>query len=137
MKKRAIITVASKQKGIEDSAIEVVTPGEFYKDEDCYYVKYDETELSGMEGTKTTMKVSPNSFLLSRRGTTNAEMSFKTDGREISMYDTPYGTLELKVETKDLKIDLNDNGGEVVIDYNLAISGQQPQNTLLKVNIKA
>jgi uncharacterized beta-barrel protein YwiB (DUF1934 family) len=53
------------------------------------------------------------------------------------MYDTPYGVLELKLETKDLKIDLDDNGGEVMIDYNLVIGGQQPQNTVLKVNIRA
>jgi uncharacterized beta-barrel protein YwiB (DUF1934 family) len=90
-----------------------------------------------MEGTKTTLKVSPNSFLLSREGTTNAEMKFKRDSNDITMYDTPYGVLELKLETKDLRIDLDDNGGEVLIDYNLAIAGQQPQNTVLKVNIKA
>lgn len=137
MRKKAIITVVSKQRDIEDSAIEVVTPGEYYKEEDCYCAVYDETEISGMEGTKTTLKVSPNSFLLSREGTTNAEMKFKRDSNDITMYDTPYGVLELKLETKDLRIDLDDNGGEVLIDYNLAIAGQQPQNTVLKVNIKA
>jgi uncharacterized beta-barrel protein YwiB (DUF1934 family) len=137
MKKKAIITVVSKQRGIDDSAIEVVTPGEYYKEEDCYYAVYDETEISGMEGTKTTLKVSSNTFLLSRQGTTNAEMKFKRDSKDITMYDTPYGVLELKLETKDLKIDLDDNGGEVMIDYNLVIGGQQPQNTVLKVNIRA
>lgn len=137
MKKKAIITVVSKQRGIDDSAIEVVTPGEYYKEEDCYYAEYDETEISGMEGTKTTLKVSSNTFLLSRQGTTNAEMKFKRDSKDITMYDTPYGVLELKLETKDLKIDLDDNGGEVMIDYNLIIGGQEPQNTVLKVNIRA
>ena len=137
MKKKAIISVVSKQTGSDESAIEVVTQGEFYKEEDSYIAIYDETELSGMEGTKTTLKISPNNFLLTRIGTTNAEMRFKKGTNEISMYDTPYGMLEIKLETKDLKVDLNDNGGEVEIRYNLSISGQEPQKTILKVDIKA
>jgi uncharacterized beta-barrel protein YwiB (DUF1934 family) len=137
MKKKAIITVVSKQSGSDDSAIEVVTPGEYYKEEDSYIAVYDETELSGMEGTKTTLKISPEDFLLTRVGTTNAEMKFKKDAKEVTMYDTPYGVLELKLETKDLRITLDDDGGDVEINYNLAISGQKPQNTVLKVNIKA
>jgi uncharacterized beta-barrel protein YwiB (DUF1934 family) len=137
MRKKAIITVVSKQTDSDESAIEVVTPGEFYKEDDSYFAIYDETEISGMEGTKTTLKISPSNFLLTRVGTTNAEMKFKKDSKEITMYDTPYGMLELKLETKDLKIDLNDQGGEVEINYNLGISGQKPQNTVLKVNIKA
>lgn len=137
MKKKAIITVVSKQAATDDSAIEVVTPGEYYREEDCYFAVYDESKLSGMEGTKTTLKISPNDFLLTRVGTTNAEMKFRKNSNEISMYDTPYGMLELKLETKDLKVNLDDEGGEVEIKYNLAISGQEPQNTVLKVNIKA
>ncbi len=136
MRKKAIITVVSKQPGADESAIEVVTPGEYYKDEDSYYAIYDETELSGMEGTKTTLKISPNNFLLTRVGTTNAEMKFKKNTKEITMYNTPYGMLEMKLETKDLKIALDDAGGDVEIDYNLAIAGEKPQNTILKVNIK-
>jgi uncharacterized beta-barrel protein YwiB (DUF1934 family) len=137
MKKKAIITVVSKQTGSDESAIEVVTPGEFYKEDNSYFAIYDETELSGMEGTKTTLKISHDNFLLTRVGTTNAEMRFKKGTNEISMYDTPYGMLEIKLETKDLKVVLDDKGGEVEIDYNLAISGQEPQKTILKVNIKA
>ena len=136
MRKKAIITVVSKQTGSDDSAIEVVTPGEFYKEDDSYFAIYDETELSGMEGTKTTLKMSPNNFLLTRIGTTNAEMKFEKNTNDITIYDTPYGVLELKLETKDLKVELHDNGGDVEINYNLAIAGQKPQNTVLKVNIK-
>lgn len=137
MKKKAIITVVSKQSESDDSAIEVVTPGEFYKEDGSYYAIYDETELSGMEGTTTTLKVSDNSLLLSREGTTVTQMKFIKNNNDIILYNTPYGVLELKIQTKDLKINLDENGGEVSIDYNLAVSGQKPQNTILKVNIKA
>lgn len=137
LKRKAIITITSKQNNMEDSSIEVVTPGEFYKDQDFYYAVYNETEISGMEGTRTTLKISSDKFSLLRVGTTNAEMRFQNNSKDITIYNTPYGVLELKIETKDLKINIDDNGGDVFVNYNLIIGGEKPQSTMLKVNIKA
>lgn len=137
MRKKAIITITSKQKDLDDDIIEVVTPGEFYKEEDSYYAVYNETELSGMEGTTTTLKISPKDFLLSRVGTTTGDMKFSKGYKDKTMYSTPYGVLELKIETKELNVSIDDNGGEVFINYSIVISGQKPQGTMLKVNIKA
>ena len=136
MKKKAIVSVISRQPSTDDKDIEVVTPGEFYKKDDCYYVVYKETEISGMEGTTTTLKIYPDSFTLIRMGTTSTKMEFEQNNEEVVLYNTPYGVMELKIKTKDLKVNVNDDGGDVLINYNMVISGQKPQNTELKVNIK-
>jgi len=136
MKKKAIISVLSTQgNSKEDNDIEVVTPGEFYKKDDCYYAVYKETKISGMEGTTTTMKIYPETFSIIRMGTTATKMDFKENSENLVLYNTPYGILELKIETKDLKIDIDDEGGQVSIDYNMSVSGQEAQHTILKVNI--
>lgn len=138
MKKKAIISVLSKQDNSnDDNDIEVITPGEFYKKDDCYYAVYNETKISGMEGTTTTLKIYPKIFSIIRMGTTATKMDFKEKGENLVLYNTPYGILELKIETKDLKINVNDKGGQVSIDYNMSISGQSPQHTILKVSINA
>jgi uncharacterized beta-barrel protein YwiB (DUF1934 family) len=138
MKKKAIISVLSKQVNPkDDNDIEVVTPGEFYKKDDCYYAVYNETKISGMEGTTTTMKIYPKTFSLIRMGTTTTKMDFKENSENLVLYNTPYGILELKIETKDLKINIDDKGGQVSIDYNMSVSGQPPQHTILKVSINA
>lgn len=137
MRRKAIISVVSKQTDGDGNKIEVVTPGEFYKENNDYYAVYEETELSGMEGTKTTLKISSDKLLLLRVGTTNAEMQFKKNNKDITLYNTPYGALEISVETKDLKINIDNNGGDVLVNYNLAVAGQKSQNTILEVNIKA
>jgi uncharacterized beta-barrel protein YwiB (DUF1934 family) len=136
MKKKAIISVSSKQKSDEEDVIEVVTPGDFYKKDGCYYAVYKETEISGMEGTTTTLKISNDKFSLIRIGSTTAKMEFDKKNESLSMYNTPYGTLELKIETRDLNIDIDDGGGDIQINYSLTVGGQTPQNTLLKINIK-
>ncbi|GAA0177763.1 DUF1934 domain-containing protein [Clostridium sediminicola] len=137
MKKEAVIKVLSLQVGNEEDAIEVVTQGNFYKKENSYYAVYEETELSGMEGTTTTLKIKDDEFSLIRRGTTNTKMEFINKDDSISMYNTPYGTLELVISTKELDIDIDDKGGDVFIDYYLTVDGQKAANTKLKVNIKA
>lgn len=137
MKRKAIISVSSKQTGNHEDVIEVVTPGDFYKKENSYYAVYEETEISGMKGTTTTLKISKDKFSLIRMGSTSAKMDFDKKVKNVSMYNTPYGTLELKIETKDLSIDVDDNGGNILVNYNMSLSGQTPYNTMLKVNIKA
>ncbi|PRR80413.1 putative beta-barrel protein YwiB [Clostridium liquoris] len=139
MKKTALISVSSKQSKKENDTIEVVTPGSFYKKENCYYVVYNETEISGMEGTTTTFKINSqdNKFSLIRIGTTSTKMEFQKSTGDISLYNTPYGTLELKIDTKELNMDINDNGGNVFVSYDMSVAGQKPQNTSLKINIKA
>lgn len=136
MIKKAIISVSSENITTKESAIEVVTPGEFYKKDDCYYAIYDETELSGMEGTRTTLKIEEDAFSLSRVGTTTTDMNFKESQEDVVLYNTPYGALELRTKTKELKIDVNEDGGQVFLNYNMSISGQPAQTTVLKINIK-
>jgi len=139
MKKNAIISVVSKQSGIEDDgeSIEVVTPGKFYKEDNCYYAVYEETEISGMKGTTTTLKIDVEKFTLIRTGTTNTEMNFKKYVRDLTLYNTPHGALDLTVDTKELKMNVDNNGGDVFIDYDMIIGNQQILSTTLKINIKA
>ncbi|MCY6958760.1 DUF1934 domain-containing protein [Clostridium brassicae] len=136
MGKKAIISVGSKQIGNESEAIEIVTQGEFYKKENCYYAVYEESELSGMKGTTTTLKIKPSEFSLIRMGTTNAKMKFKNNVKNVSMYDTPYGTLELYIDTKKLNIDVNEDGGKVYIDYDMNLEGEKSLKTILNIDIK-
>lgn len=135
MIKKAIISVSSSRKDEKDN-IQVVTLGSFYKEDDSYYAKYKETEVSGMEGTDTTFKIDKDSFSLMRIGTTNTSMDFNKKIKSMSVYDTPYGAIELKIKTNKLEINVDETGGDVYIDYSLSISGQEYQDTKLKVNIK-
>ncbi|MBC2579885.1 DUF1934 domain-containing protein [Clostridium sp. DJ247] len=136
MNKKAIVSISSKQVGNEEEAIEVVTPGDFYYKDNLYYAVYEETTISGMEGTTTTLKIGKNTLSLIRVGNTSAKMEFEEKRENISMYNTPYGTIELRIKTNNLNINIDNNGGDIFIDYHMSVSGQSSQNTLLSINIK-
>jgi Uncharacterized protein conserved in bacteria len=137
MKKKAVISISSNQISEKEDTIEVLTPGEYYKKDDYYYAEYDETEISGMEGTTTMLEIYPEKIFLIREGTTSAKMEFEKNRKYITLYNTPYGSLELLIQTKDLKVDIGENGGEILINYNMSVGGQVAQKTELKINIKA
>lgn len=137
MNKKALISVVSEQDGNTEESIEVVTPGDFYKKDNYYYAVYKETQITGMQDTTTTIKIDSEQFSLIRVGSTTTKMNFQPKNEEIVLYDTPYGTLELKIQTKKLHIDVNDYGGDISVNYDMSIGGQKAQNTSLKINIKA
>ncbi len=136
MSKKAIISICSTQDIGEKEKIEVVTVGEFSINGDEFIATYDETEISGMEGTKTTLKIKGDKVVLHREGTTSTKMEFQKDNTQVALYNTPYGMLELKTLTKELDLDINENGGNVSIKYHLISGGQEPIKTNLDMKIK-
>lgn len=136
MSKKAIISVFSGENENNEEPISVTTPGEFYERNNCYYAMYKETEISGMDGTTTTLKINPDKFCIVRMGTTSTKMEFKKGEKTFSLYNTPYGALELEIDTKAMDISVDDKGGKVYIKYDLNISKQTHQTTELDIDIK-
>jgi uncharacterized beta-barrel protein YwiB (DUF1934 family) len=136
MNKKAIITVDSYVLNDEEDLIGVVTPGDFYETKDGFKVEYEETKLSGMEGTKTTIIIRRDSFDLIREGTTETKMEFKNNKRTISLYKTPYGIMDLKIDTKKLDINVTKDGGTINTMYILEIGGQPALKTNLTIDVK-
>src|SRR3712207_2459156 len=137
MDKKAIISVVSKQKGNDDDIIEVVTPGKYYKKGQKYYAVYEESELSGMEGTTTILKIGQDEFTIIRKGTIDAKMVFKNEFKDHILYSTPQGALGLSMDILDVKVDVNDDGGLVYANYNLNLGEGQSLSTEINVKIKA
>lgn len=136
MIKKAIISICSTQDIGEKEKIEVVTVGEFSINGDEFIATYDETEISGMEGTKTTLKIKGDKVVLHREGTTSTKMEFQKNNTQVALYNTPYGMLELKTSTKELDLDVNEKGGNISIKYHLIAGGQEPIKTNLDMKIK-
>ena len=136
MIKKAIISICSTQDiGVKEK-LEVVTVGEFSINGDEFIATYDETEISGMEGTKTTLKIKENKVVLHREGTTSTKMEFQKNNTQVALYNTPYGMLELKTSTKELDLDVDEKGGNISIKYHLIAGGQEPIKTNLDMKIK-
>lgn len=136
MNKKAIINITSRQIDDKDNKVELITVGDFKEKDGVYETVYDESEETGFGNTKTILKIERDMLTLKRTGAVSTVMEFKKDNNSIILYETPYGILEFKTVTKDLKIDVNESGGSVYINYSLIPDGQPPLKTELKLDIK-
>ena len=112
MKKDVIITIASKQnfEGCEPDHINLITAGRLYRRNGKYFISYEESELTGMEGTRTTLT-----------GTHPAQMLFAEHKRHVGLYQTDVGSLAVSTHTSQLINDIGENGGKLSIDYTVEI----------------
>lgn len=136
MDKKAIISIISNANMSDNDVIEVISPGKYIKLENGFKAVYEETEISGMDGTTTTLTIQDDEVILEREGTTTTKMQFNKDEPSISMYQTPYGMLEISINTKELIVDMNEEGGELKINYSLGVAGQAPLDTSLSLKIR-
>lgn len=136
MHKKALISITSNAGVENDDVIEVISPGKYVKFDDGFKAVYEETEISGMDGTTTTLTIKDGEVVLEREGTTNTKMHFSKNEPSVAMYQTPYGMLEISIDTKELEIEMDEDGGELKIDYSLVIAGQAPLDTKLSLKVK-
>ena len=137
MEKSAVISIRSFSDLDKDEVIEVVTPGKFHLGESEFKAVYEESEISGMDGTTTTLVIKYDVLVLEREGSTSTRMEFKKGEDVISLYNTPYGMMNINISTKELDIDMDEDGGVIYTKYVLGLEGQPGITTELKVKIRA
>jgi len=140
MKQTKVIRVTGKQRNIdgEQSEIELTTEGQLYEKNNNLYIVYEETELSGMEGTTTTMKIESNNRIsINRFGTTRNQLVFEEGERYQTIYNTMYGNIDMEVFTNYLCIDLDANKkGVIEIRYDLNVANDlEPLMNKLKIEL--
>ena len=108
MNKDVIISVKGIQTSPNDEKanhIELVTEGKYYKKDKNYCVTYEESEVTGMEGTTTTVEMCDDGIVtLTRFGKVNTQFIFKKGKKHTSYYDTEQGTFIIDILTKQESI---------------------------------
>ena len=123
MEKDVVISIKGIQKyeDTDPDVIELVTEGRLTRVGESYTLSYQESELTGLEGTLTTIQVDGEQVTLMRVGEFTSQMVFQEGRRHLSMYNTPYGAMAIGVNTRHLLADLTDQGGDIEIDYAIEI----------------
>ncbi len=121
MTKEIILTIsgAHQYPNSGDDQINLVTEGVMRELGDALELEYEESELTDMEGTVTNIIIQGPQVSLMRTGEVCSQMVFEQGRRHLSVYSTPYGTLEIAVATQRLENHLTLQGGTLEIDYSL------------------
>lgn len=88
------------------------------------YVFYEESEVTGLEGTKTTIKWNDERIIILRSGTLDHRQEFCQGLVDKSLYQTPYLKIPLETATKYLYTGFRKGVWNLEIEYSLSHSGQ-------------
>lgn len=120
-----------------DGPIEMFSEGELYITDERVIIAYDESELTGMEGSSTQVrfeKNAPELITMMRSGNVSTILVFEEGKRHICTYQTPYMPFEICVYTKKVKNNLLECG-VIDLDYIVEIRGAQAERTQFKIEI--
>ena len=138
MNENAIISIKSSQMadGEKPDTIELVTGGALVREEDGYTIVYQETELTGLEGTTTRLHIREDRVTLLREGNVNSQMIFEEGQKHLSMYETPYGSMAVGIDTRRITNSIGETGGDLRIHYDIEVDNLLVGRTLFRLNVK-
>ena len=136
--RKVIISVLGTQEDAsgEKNRMELVSQGKHYQKNNRDFFRYEESEISGLEGTTTTIRIDAAEVCVLRMGQIEQKLVFEEGKTNTSLYRTPYGDFALLVKTHFLAVDLQDGCGQIHVDYELAINDQWQSKNQLVIQIR-
>lgn len=137
MKKSVMITVDSKQEHPEQETdfMNFMTEGTLCEKGNNLYLTYSESEVTGLNGTTTTLKIADKSVTLMRFGSVNSLMLFEKGRRHLSGFKTEHGVIEIGVTAGKVDVDMNDKGGHINVEYVLEVDNKVTSYTTLGIKV--
>jgi len=136
--KDVIISIKGAQRPVmaEEDDIEFITSGEYCLDGTEAVFSYMESEMTGLEGTRTTFRVSPQMVTLTREGTMTAQMVFEQGKKHLFLYETPDGAMSMGVDTRRLRSGMGASGGEMEIEYTIDVDSVVVSENSFIINVR-
>ena len=123
-----------------EDIMEFVTAGQLFRRGTTTFIKYPESELSGLEGCTTSLIITKDKVKMRRTGhplAADTEMEFKKGERFYGMYETPYGPVGMELLTNDVTglQDIGDGKQALSIDYHISLRDLMESRNKLELEI--
>ena len=130
------ITGVQHDSSGQKDAVELVTAGKYgFADGESRFT-YEESDLTGLEGTRTTFTISPMGVVLRREGSLNSQMVFQEGKKDFFLYETPFGSATMGVDTRRIDARLDEHGGTMELDYDIDFNHAPVGRNQFKINVK-
>ena len=119
------------EPGGDVNEIKSARRGPLSRTPDGLEIVYDE-EQDG-EKARITLGVKGGHARMLRRGLTSAELRFIPGERTSSAYVTMYGEIPVMIDTRQVLVMEEENGGDLLLGYDVYVGGEKTARTELRV----
>lgn len=139
MTKEVFVTIRGLQNGpqTDGEPIEMTTVGEYFYKNNKHYILYDEVMEGETKPTKNRIKVAPGMMELNKSGMVNVHMLFEENKKHITHYYTPYGSLNMGIDTKQVEICEEENSLQISVIYGLEMNQEFVADCDIQIQIKS
>jgi len=128
--KITIQSVAVGQAGQKQKEqLKFVASGSLQEKNGVYYVRYEESAVTGMQGTKTTLKWTTDALTVIRHGTYEHRQEHRLGLAYQSEYKTPYFIIPLRSVTRELQIKGTGTNWQLHLGYDMVMA-DTPNGTI-------
>lgn len=131
----AIIRIRTLLPG-ETEYIELTSLGTIQRTGRQVVISYQESELTGMDDTLTTITLDQDDVTIQRQGDYVSTLEFSRNEARRCLYHTPYGTFNVTTHTRDYRVEDDQEEMDLFLNYGLVIEGEAQGNTRIEVNIR-
>jgi len=114
-----------------------MTDGEYGKKDGIATFSYVESALTGQDGLLTTFDVEQDRVVLRRGDGMSGDMIFSENQKHHFLYDTPFGSVMLGIDTHSITTNMSDDGGNLEIRYDIEVDNVSVSQNLFKINIRS
>lgn len=122
--KRVLVSVVSIQRDMDGKEVksELVSAGKYYEKNGVRYFVYKESEITGMEGVTTVIKLQADgTLILLRLGKIRQKQEYAVGKVKKSLYEMPFGDIEVSMKTYEIKVDMVDGIGRIYLAYDVLL----------------
>ena len=117
--------------------IELITAGRYYTKDGKQYISYKESEVTGLEGVTTTLKVEGgDSVTLIRSGAAQSRLIIAKGQRQLCHYGTDYGDLMVGISGCHIDSKLGDVGGELSFNYTIDVNSSTVSQNEVSISVR-
>ncbi len=121
----------------QKETVETVSKGNYFKKNETHYILYEE-EIEDNKGiSRNTIKITPTSMEMIRRGAARTHMIFEPGKEIITGYQTSIGELLLGISTDKLEVIEKEELIEANVRYSLSINHEYISDCYIKVIISS
>ena len=119
----------------DEDAFELMTDGEYSRENGISTFSYIESQLTGFDGQLTTFNVEPDRVVLRRGDGMEGDMIFSEKQKHHFLYETPFGAITMGIDTHSITENMRDDGGHLEIRYDIEVDSVSVSSNLFRIDI--
>lgn len=139
MTREVLITIRGLQNGSETDGqpIEMTTAGEYFYKNNKHYLIYEEVMEGETKTTKNRIKAAPGMMELTKNGIINVHMVFEENKKNVTHYHTPYGSLTMGIDAKQVLLEEEEDRMQITVVYGLEMNGEFVADCNIHIIVKS